>query len=63
MKVVTEILQDLEILKRLLKHNANYKIRINYYLTVSFTDCQVDAMTFWYFITCRKFKTFQKENS
>ena len=33
MKVVTEILQDLEILKRLLKHNANLKIRINYYLT------------------------------
>ena len=31
MKVVTEILQDLEILKRLLKHNANLKIRINYY--------------------------------
>ena len=35
MKVVTEILQDLEILKRLLKHNANLKIRINYYLTHS----------------------------
>ena len=34
MKVVTEILQDLEILKRLLKHNANLKIRINYYLTI-----------------------------
>ena len=34
MKVVTEILQDLEILKRLLKHNANLKIRINYYLTL-----------------------------
>ena len=33
MKVVTEILQDLETLKRLLKHNANLKIRINYYLT------------------------------
>ena len=33
MKVVTEILQDLEILKRLLKHNANLKIRINYYIT------------------------------
>ena len=33
MKVVGEILQDLEILKRLLKHNANLKIRINYYLT------------------------------
>ena len=33
MKVVNEILQDLEILKRLLKHNANLKIRINYYLT------------------------------
>ena len=33
MKVVTEILQDLEILKRLLKHNANLKIKINYYLT------------------------------
>ena len=33
MKVVTEILQDLEILKRLLKHNANLKIRINDYLT------------------------------
>ena len=37
MKVVTEILQDLEILKRLLKHNANLKIRINYYLTSSGT--------------------------
>ena len=36
MKVVTEILQDLEILKRLLKHNANLKIRINYYLTCLF---------------------------
>ena len=35
MKVVTEILQDLEILKRLLKHNANLKIRINYYLTLA----------------------------
>ena len=34
MKVVTEILQDLEILKRLLKHNANLKIRINYYFTL-----------------------------
>ena len=33
MKVVTEILQDLEILKRLLKHNANLKIRINFYFT------------------------------
>ena len=33
MKVVTETLQDLEILKRLLKHNANLKIRINCYLT------------------------------
>ena len=33
MKVVNEILQDLEILKRLLKHNANLKIRIIYYLT------------------------------
>ena len=33
MKVVTDILQDLEILRRLLKHNANLKIRINYYLT------------------------------
>ena len=35
MKVVTEILQDLEILKRLLKHNANLRIRINYYLTIA----------------------------
>ena len=34
MKVVTEILQDLEILKRLLKHNAILKIRINYYLAL-----------------------------
>ena len=34
MKVVGEILQDLEILKRLLKHNANLKIRINYFLTL-----------------------------
>ena len=33
MKVVTELLQDLEILKILLKHNANLRIRINYYLT------------------------------
>ena len=39
MKVVTEILQDLEILKRLLKHNANLKIRINYYLTISQKSC------------------------
>ena len=38
MKVVTEILQDLEILKRLLKHNANLKIRINYYLTHATTQ-------------------------
>ena len=43
MKVVTEILQDLEeILKRLLKHNANLKIRINYYLTSgTFLICSV----------------------
>ena len=45
MKVVTEILQDLEILKRLLKHNANLKIRINYYLTFSLTfDSKVIAV-------------------
>ena len=42
MKVVTEILQDLEILKRLLKHNANLKIRINYYLTSGTFWCLLD---------------------
>ena len=43
MKVVTEILQDLEILKRLLKHNANLKIRINYYFTSgTFFWCLLD---------------------
>ena len=42
MKVVTEILQDLEILKRLLKDNANLKIRINYYLTSGRFWCQLD---------------------
>ena len=41
MKVVTEILQDLEILKRLLKHNANLKIRINYYLTTDHLDMTI----------------------
>ena len=47
MKVVTEILQDLEILKRFLKHNAKLKIRINYYLThisLYFAVITVDAI-------------------
>ena len=44
MKVVTEILQDLEILKRLLKHNASLKIRINYYLTGVLKDIMCACM-------------------
>ena len=44
MKVVTEILQDLEILK---KHKANLKIRINYYFT-HFLDPYMNFKDFAY---------------